>query len=250
MNNSNTLNKPTAAKIFLSGFIDLLLFIIFAWAVNLFVFSTSISNSYHQYHQTIVTTQDQYKLTSGYGDKVYIDAENSHNYPDAFTYSDEGGHYVVIDIVDVDEQVKNDYINLLQNDTTYQNTLNTYQLTSLALLTLVVGVTEFVLFFIVPLTNKNRATIGKTVMGLKTINQHTLKIISLPLLFVQFVFLLIVLSVLPYIIFGELTLVFVPLILFAFVLFNKDLRTIHQFIAQSRTVLVKELIINEDSKND
>ncbi len=248
MNNSNTSNKPTTAKIFLSGLIDLLLFILFAWAVNLLVFTTSISNSYHQYHKTIVNTQDQYKITSGYGEKVYIDEETIQNYPGAFTYSDEGGEYVVIDIIDVDEQVKNDYINLLQDDITYQHTLNTYQLTSLALLALVVGVTEFVLFFIVPLTNKNRATIGKTVMGLKTINQHTLKLISLPLLFVQFVFLLIVLSILPYIIFGELTLVFVPLILFAFVLLNKDLRTIHQFIAQSRTVLVKDLIINEDIK--
>lgn len=236
----NDFSKPRISKILYSGLIDLLCFSILALIFNFIVFNTPISNNFKNQYDNIITTQEQYKLTTGYGEKVYLTSSNETAFVDYKQHEDSEGVYIVKDLDTISAEIKVEYVLLLNNDNVYQKALLQYQVTSVLILIAIVGTAQGLIFLLVPLLNEKRATPGKLLFGLKTINYQTKQVITWPFLVIQFLTILIIESIIPYLLFGEMMLIFIPLILFAVVLFNKEHRTFHHLLAN---------VANVDTKN-
>ncbi len=233
MDQSELYIRPKQSKVILSGLLNLAFFIILAIIINRIIFNISLSNNYHQLHSELITIQDTYKIETGYGEKIYLNSLNEQEFSKYHVYTDEGGRYVVNNLNQVNEEIEKSFSNKLKNDSVYQETLKSFQFNSFSLLTLVIGVSQGVFFLVVPLCNKNRATFGQMIFGLKIINYRNKKPINPLIVIVRFLIIFIFESLLPYILFGEIVLLFMPLILIAVTLFSNDNRTIHDFITYS-----------------
>ena len=243
-------NKPHFSKIFISGFVDFIFFLVIAFLANNLVFSSPISNNYRDYHEQMVIIQDTYKLEVGYGDKVYVDSASEVISEDLQRYEDSFGTYVVINHSEISELVKTEYSERLKTDEVYQILLREYQVSSISLLFLVIGSTQLVLFFIVPISNKRRATLGKLIFGLKNVQTNTNQPVVWYFILIQYILIAIFASILPYLFLGEMAIVFSPLFILAFMLFSPNYQSMHQWITRVQTVLNKveeseEKAINE-----
>lgn len=245
------MRRPHFIKILGSGLIDLITFIVFASLVNTLVFSTPISAHYHKVHDQMLIIQDQYKLDTGYGKKVYLVDDNESRDQDAHTYVDEQGTYVVINLDEIPNEIKIAYSDLLSGNEHYLMLLSDYQVTSVLLLSLVIGSAQLILFLIIPLLNKNKATVGRLCLRLKTVNYRTKKPLEWYYHLLQFALIFLFASLVPYLVIGEMALVFAPLFILAFIIFSKDYRSLHQWIGQAITIDAKKSIeaeVNHETK--
>lgn len=238
--------KPHFIKILVSGIIDLISLFVLAYLLNLLVFSTPISAHYQEVHDQMLVIQDTYKLDTGYGEKVYLVDENEDRYQEDHKYEDEQGTYVVVDLDEITNEVKTEYSELLNGNEHYLTLLNDYQVTSVLLLSLVIGSSQVILFLLIPLVNKNKATIGRLCLGLKTINYRTKKPLEWYFGLLQVALIFLFASLIPYLIIGEMALVFSPLFILAFVIFSKDYRSLHQWISQAMTIDTKQKVEEEE----
>ncbi len=223
------------AKIVSRFLIDFSVFLLLAWALNFIVFNTNMSSTYKSHHHQMVEIQDTYKLQSDYGFKYYLSGgetvEESY-----IIYNDANGDYIVKNTVDSTAVMKQNYQSLLRNDTNYASLLSKYQTLSILLLSFVVGGSQLVTFFLIPLFTKHRKTVGSHIFKLQTVKASDNTPVTWYQLLAGFLILAIFISILPYIVIGEMTLLFVPLILIAFMLFNKDGRTIHELIVNTKVI--------------
>lgn len=241
-------DKKLFSKVIVSGIIDFLLFVLLAWSFNKLVFISPLSANYKAYYQEVITIQDTYKLDTGFGEKTYISPANETTYANFKLYEDEVGLYVVTDISNIADEVNDAYAELLAHDENYQNHLDRYRMASLLLLCLVVGTTELIIFVLVPLTNNNRATSGKLLLKLKTVSSVSGQTAEPLHIFTQFFILFLVFSILPYMVLGEFMLIFVPLLLMTFSLFDKEHRAIHQRLVNLKSVNINDNVVVEGEK--
>lgn len=240
--------KAPTYKIFLSGLIDLLIFIVLAITFNEVVMNTPISRGYKSSHESVIRLQDTYKLETGYAEKVYL--TDTSDYSDYIHYQDGGGVYVVKDYVDLSDSSKNAYIEIINESTLYKEAINKYQKNSILLVSLVIGVSEGISFLLIPLLSERRTTIGKLIFKIRMVGVQSNKKIPWYMVFIHFLILFLGLSVLPYILFGEIVLLFVPLILFAFVLFTKNHQTLPELITFIKPVVMFEILEGVKSSDE
>ena len=164
--------KPRFLARILSPIVDIFLLFLLSFGVFQLEMSTPISHEYHRLREEVVTIIDTTKLETNYGYKLYDDdekynafvAQSYQTYKVEDTEDPYYNHsYVVVNNSEISKEVNTAYQDSLKNNSTYQARYLTYKATRYGLTMLAAGSSELVLFLLIPLMNKRRATLGRFV---------------------------------------------------------------------------------------
>ena len=203
---------------------------------------------------------DMYKLQSNIegvdetlGYKVYENqaAYNEAAYRDYQVYprDDESAlHYKVIDykkeeIANYEALVKA-YNNTINSLPRYNNLVFDYNLRLFGIIMLSTGISEAIFLFVIPLTNKYRATIGNLFSGSQVINSKYYSPAKWYQILMRFLFILVVESALPfyflfngnYLYAAIWCIIIMSPIIFLVTLTNKDRKTLHDFVSRTKVI--------------
>lgn len=238
--------KPRFLARILSPIVDIfLLFLLFFGAFQLET-STPISNDYHRVREELITISDTTKLETNYGYKLYDDDEKYNAYvaQSYQTYKVEDTEdpyynhsYVVVNNSEISKEVNTAYQDSLKNNSTYQARYLTYKATRYGLTMLAVGSSELVLFLLIPLLNKRRATLGRFVAITSLIHTKEVKAKWWQVL-VRFLFILVVETALPLYFLTELgaLLVVIVINLIVTLISRKTSRTLRDYVSFTRII--------------
>lgn len=238
-----------------AGLIDLCILFLSVWGLyELFVMS-AFGDALKEERNTMQEVVDYYKLepllpdsseTVGY--KLYNDEEGydkeEYKYYLVYVETETNRQYKIVDHEKSTDELLVAYKEAVATNPKYKNAVFNYQLKNYGVVCLAGTISEVVFLFVIPLTNKYRATIGKLAAGLEVIHRKyqvearwyqmlgrllwTLSIESaLPLLFLPSI--------------GSFTstmftATLVPLLLFLISLTNKERCTLHDFVARTRVI--------------
>ena len=238
--------KPRFLARILSPIVDIfLLFLLFFGAFQLET-STPISNDYHRVREELITISDTTKLETNYGYKLYDDDENYKAYVaqsyQVYKVEDTedpyyNHSYVVINNAEISNEAKTAYQDSLKNNSTYQARYLTYKATRYGLTMLAAGSSELVLFLLIPLLNKRRATLGRFVAITSLINVKEVKAKWWQVL-VRFLFILVVETALPLYFLTELGALLVVIIvnLIVTLISRKTSRTLRDYVSFTKII--------------
>ena len=239
-------SKPRFLARFLSALVDIFLLFLLSFGVFQLEMSTPISHEYHRLREEVVTIIDTTKLETDYGYKLYDDDEKYASYVNASyqAYMEDNAedshfnhNYVVLNKESISDEVKNAYEAALKNNGTYQSRYLSYKATYYGLLMLAAGSSELVLFLIIPLVNKRRATIGRFVAITSLISSKEVKAKWWQVL-VRFLFILVVETALPLFYLSEIVaLLIVSTINLIIVLISqKSYRTLRDYVSFTKII--------------
>ena len=239
-------SKPRFLARFLSALVDIFLLFLLSFGVFQLEMSTPISHDYHRLREEVVTTIDTTKLETDYGYKLYDDDEKYASYVNASyqAYMEDNAedshfnhNYVVLNKESISDEVKNAYEAALKNNGTYQSRYLSYKATYYGLLMLAAGSSELVLFLIIPLVNKRRATIGRFIAITSLISSKEVKAKWWQVL-VRFLFILVVETALPLFYLSEIVaLLIVSTINLIIVLISqKSYRTLRDYVSFTKII--------------
>ena len=239
-------SKPRFLARFLSALVDIFLLFLLSFGVFQLEMSTPISHEYHCLREEVVTIIDTTKLETDYGYKLYDDDEKYASYVNASyqAYMEDNAedphfnhNYVVLNKESISDEVKNAYEAALKNNGTYQSRYLSYKATYYGLLMLAAGSSELVLFLIIPLANKRRATIGRFIAITSLISSKEVKAKWWQVL-VRFLFILVVETALPLFYLTEIVaLLIVSTINLIIVLISqKSYRTLRDYVSFTKII--------------
>ena len=249
-------NKPAYwSQRIAAGLIDICLLFLACWGLfELFVMSP-MGDGLREERNAMQEVIDYYKLqplvadsseTVGY--KLYFDEEgyDKVEYQDYLVYTDPDNNkeYKVVDYPESTEAALTAYKNAVAENTKYQNAVFNYRIKNFGLVFFAGAISEVVFIVVVPLLNKDRATIGKLAAGLKVINVKYQVEARWYQMVGRFLWTLSIESALPVLFLPSIgsftslmfTVTLVPVILFLITLTNKDRRTLHDFVARTRVI--------------
>ena len=236
--------RPRFLARFLSALVDIFSLFLLAFGVFQLEMSTPISNDYYHLKEEVVTMIDTTKLETDYGYKLYDDDEKYGTYASYQVYKEEdesnakNGHsYIVVNKEEISDEVKNAYQDALKNNGTYQSRYLSYRATYYGLLMLATGSSELVLFLLIPLFNKRRATIGRFVAITSLISTKEVSAKWWQIL-LRFLFILVVETALPLFYLTEFgALIIVSIINLSIVLVSrKSYRTLRDYVSFTRII--------------
>ena len=247
--------KPRTLARILSVLVDIFTVFLLGFLVFQIELATPISNDYYALREDMIVILDNTKIETEYGHKMYEDEEGFSEYKVSYhiyTENDEtsekkGMDYVVVNNADISTEVKNNYVNSLKNNGTYQSHYLTYRAIYFGLLMLAVGSVELVAFLVIPLTNKRRATIGKFVALTSLISSKETKVKWWQIL-IRFLFILLIETALPLFYLSEFAAVLVVVLVNLIVMFisRKTSRTLRDYVSFTRIIDMKSFkTINE-----
>ena len=185
---------------------------------------TPISNNLHQALSDMNEIQIELGVQTGYFIKTYLQEGEKNNYK---KYEDEGGIYYY----QPDSEHENDYYTALKDDVTYSDLKFNYTVNSYAIASTCFFISEIVFLFIIPITNKRRATVGILFAGGQVISKKYVSRAKWYQHLGRFFFIFIIDTLLPYFFFGEVALLVLPLITILVSFTNKARRTVHDLIS-------------------
>lgn len=236
--------RPRFLARFLSALVDIFSLFLLAFGVFQLEMSTPISNDYYHLKEEVVTMIDTTKLETDYGYKLYDDDEKYGTYASYQVYKEEdesnakNGHsYIVVNKEEISDEVKNAYQDALKNNGTYQSRYLSYRATYYGLLMLAAGSSELVLFLLIPLFNKRRATIGRFVAITSLISTKEVSAKWWQIL-LRFLFILVVETALPLFYLTEFgALIIVSIINLSIVLVSrKSYRTLRDYVSFTKII--------------
>ena len=237
-----------------AGLIDLCLLFLSVWGLYRAFISSGLGDSLRQESIRMQRVADQYKLVTllpdseeTYGYKLYEGEEgyDDEKYQNYIVYPDvEGRNYKVINYPGVTDELAAAYEKAVTNDQTYKSSLFNYQMCDFGIIALAGGISETVLFLVIPLLNKNRATLGKLSAGLQVINSKYIVRAKWYQMTGRYLWVYAVESALPLLFLPSvgflsntiMTFTVVPIVLFLITLTNKDRRTLHDFVCRTRVI--------------
>ena len=149
-------STPVLSKRFAGAIIDICLLIMLSIAGIFILNKTPMSDASKKAREEIVTIQDETKVLTGYGEKVYeYDDDGAYK-----EYSDEVGTYIVKNITNLTEDIYNAYKSSLSNNENYKYAQFAFKANSYAIKAISISIVELLLFFVIPLCKKKNATIG------------------------------------------------------------------------------------------
>ena len=236
--------RPRFLARFLSALVDIFSLFLLAFGVFQLEMSTPISNDYYHLKEEVVTMIDTTKLETDYGYKLYDDDDKYGTYASYQVYKEEdesnakNGHsYIVVNKEEISDEVKNAYQDALKNNGTYQSRYLSYRATYYGLLMLAAGSSELVLFLLIPLFNKRRATIGRFVAITSLISTKEVSAKWWQIL-LRFLFILVVETALPLFYLTEFgALIIVSIINLSIVLVSrKSYRTLRDYVSFTKII--------------
>lgn len=233
--------KAHPVKRILAGFFDMVIMFFATMGVYMLVASTPIANNYNNYKNEAIQIEDSYKLSTGYGEKIYLINNNGDN-EGHIVYKEEGTdfEYFVRNVLNPSEEVKNAYTSAVNADDKH-GLLLTYMNIHRYLMTAVIsgGIVELLCIFVVPAIKSNGSTPGMWICGIRMVSTKDYERPKWFQYFLRFLFMYVVESLIPYFFIGQWTMVAVPVILLIVMFVNKKNKTLHDFIG---SVMVIERI--------
>ena len=258
MGNANS-PAPIGLRLF-AGLIDMVLLFFIHYGLYSLALITPIADAMNSYRSEMQMIQDDYKLSTGYGEIVYLESpeEQQSDYPNLILYQEEDGEkrYYVVKNVQFEsatekQAVYNEWLALVQKDEKYLD-LSTYVHLHNFIITAVFvgGVVEAIWFFAIPAIRRNGQTPGMMVCGIRMISTKDYSKARWYQHLGRFFFIWIVESCIPYFFLANWTLAAVPAVLAILVIATPRKRTLHDLISAVMVVRKADYtdIVPDDAK--
>ena len=232
--------RPRLLARVLTALVDIFLVFLLGFLLLTLELSTPISNKYHVLQKDLIQMNDSAKLETNYGYKFYEDQEGYSTYVVSYNeYVDEeaGKKYVVLNNENISSEVKTAFEKSLKENATYQDKYITYHAIYYGLEMLAIGSVELVMFFVIPLINKRRQSLGGLAAITCLISNKESKVKWWQLL-VRFLFILIVETALPLYFITQIgALLIVVLVNIAVMFISKNsYRTLRDYVSGTRII--------------
>ena len=234
-------SKPTILARLLSGLVDMVIMFFFHYALYSLVLLTPISNNLHKYWNEMLLVKEDIKVQANYSKEEVVDEGYDGN--KLLHYNEEESYYYIVNDIDFgeDTEAKNAAIasfqEIIKSDDLYNGLSTSYHLHNFVVTALSCGgIAELIFIFIIPVIKNNGQTLGMMICQEKMINPKYAGKARWYQFLGRFGFMFLVESCLPYFFLAEYTLLVVPLILVIILLFNKDNRTLHDFVSQVKVI--------------
>lgn len=202
--------------------IDFGLMLLAAFGLYQLCLHTPISNNLHNAQNEMTEIQIQVGESTGFFIKTYLgEGETTNN----TKYEDEGGVYYYT--ASTDKEKKNAYLAELNANDTYKDLKFNYTVNVFAITLSCILVSETIFMFVVPLTNKRRATLGILLAGGQVISKKTINRAHWYQMLGRLGFVFILYSCTLYFIGSETLLLIIPLITLLLTFTNKERRSLH-----------------------
>ena len=234
-------NKPTIFARLLAGLVDMVIMFFFHYALYSLVLITPISNNLHQYWNEMQLVKEDIKVQAAYSEEEKVDSGYSGN--KLLHYNEEEDYYYIVNDIDFKEDIeaKNKAVatfqEIIKKDDLYNALSTSYHLHNYVVTALLCGgITELIFIFVIPIIKNNGQTLGMMICQLKMINPKYVGKTRWYQHLGRWAFMFLIESCIPYFFLAEFTLLVVPLILIIILLFNKDNRTLHDFVSQVKVI--------------
>ena len=241
-------NKPYWLNRFIAGLLDVvLLFFSVTFLYSLLV-KTPVADNLNRYHLEILAIEDQSKLDSGYGYRHIIEQGEEGNF--LLHYSEEEDYYYIVKNVDnPSKELIQDYQAILDAHEDYNDLCFSYDLNNYMVICLSGFITELVFFFVFPICNKRRATIGQLVCGLQVISTTRINRAKWYQILGRFFYILLIESAIPYFLINKWAFLVMPILISIISLFNEENRSISAYISATKLIEAKTFTpLVEDEK--
>ena len=185
---------------------------------------TPISTNLHNAENEMIEIQIETGTSTGFFVKTYLEEGQTTN---STKYQDEGGVYYY----STDDNFKKDYQTALNENTTYGDLKFNYTVNSFAISLSCLLVSETIFMFIVPLTNKRRATLGILFAGGLVMSKKTENYARWYQMLGRLGFVFIIDTCILYFVGSDTLLLIIPILTLIFTLLNKERRTLHDMVA-------------------
>ena len=200
---------------------------------------TPLGDQYYGKRYLMQDIEDQYKITKlipeseeTYGHKLYsYESDYLNNVDGHRIHNDENGTYIVVNNDQISDDVLRAYKNAIEKDSLYMQTRKDTQNLNFALAIIPITVSEVIFFLIIPLSNKNRMTLGKMPFKLYVINYSDFKQAKWWNILISLAFVLLVDTALPLYFLGMWTILLSPLLVLISTFFTKRGRTLHDVLS-------------------
>ena len=234
-------SKPTFFARVLSGLIDMIILFFCHYALYSLILITPISSNLHHYWNEMLLVKEDIKVAAHYSEEEVVDSDYSGK--NLLHFNDEENYYYIVNDIDFkdDTEAKNAAIasfnEIIKKDDLYNGLSTSYHLHNFVITALLCGgITELVFIFIIPLIKNNGQTLGMMICQEKMINPKYAGKARWYQYLGRWAFMFVVESCIPYFFLAEYTLIVVPLILIVVMFFNKDNRTLHDFVSQIKVI--------------
>ena len=222
----------------LSGYlIDVCLIFLLYWGAYTLCMNTPISSSFDYYHYQVIEIQDSFKLETGYGEKVTITSENENEYTSYYKHADtDNTQYVVVNVENVSETVTKAYVDKLNNSSVYQSNVFNRRLVLYGINVLSGTISTGILIFLIPLLNKNRATLGMLASQQQLFSLRYESRARWYHVLIRFLFIFIIEICVPFLFMELYTFIFLPILYLIISCFNKKGMTLHDLVSRVRVI--------------
>ena len=236
--------KPAISMRIAGGLLDIGLVFLATFGFHSIITSTPLGQTLSNYRVEMINIQDEYKLQTlvegsdeTYGHKAYEGSEEYVTYSNFVKHTDEAGTYVVVNNQTISQSVIDAFNNSVKNDASYKTASFNYRFVDFGYLCLASGVAELILILGIPLIHKKRSTIGKMLAGTYLVHKEYCTPPKWYQILGRFLLIYLFETVLPYLAISNiLAVILVPIILFIISLFNKQNRTITDYITRTRLI--------------
>lgn len=237
-------SKPPISMRIAGGLIDVGLVFLATFGLHSIITATPLGNVLENYRVEMINIQDDYKLQTlvegsdeTYGHKAYEGSEEYTTYSTFVKHTDEVGTYVVVNNENISKSVSDAFNESVKNNANYKTASFNYRFTDFGYLSLASGVAELLLIFTIPLLNKKRSTLGRMFAGTRLVHKEYCTPPKWYQILGRFLFVYVFETVLPYLALSNiLVVIIVPIVLFIISLFNKNHRTIADFVSRTRLI--------------
>ena len=248
-------SKPTIFARLLSGLVDMLIMFFFHYALYSLVLITPISNNLHKYWNEMLLVKEDIKVQAHYSEEEVVDMD--YNGKNLLHYNEKEDYYYIVNDIDFKEDTEAksaaiaSFQEIIKKDDLYNGLSTSYHLHNFVVTALLCGgITELIFIFIIPIIKNNGQTLGMMVCQAKMINPKYAGQARWYQHLGRWAFMFIVESCIPYFFLAEYTLLVVPLILIIIMLFNKDNRTLHDFVSQVKVIDKRTFVDTTDEVID
>ena len=232
--------KPHFMQRLAGGIIDICLILLSFWGLHTLLLKTPIANSFNSYRHDALVILDNYKLESGYGEKIYITDENKRELEDYLSYEEkvdnETKTYVVKEKGNATKEEYESYTTMVKESDEYKSANFNMRLMNYLIILLSGGVVEILFLFIIPLLNKRRATLGEifSEQGLFSIKYE--EYARWYHLLIRFLFIFIFESALPYLFLDIYSFIVMPVLFLIIASIGSKGRNLHDLISRTMKI--------------
>ena len=205
--------------------IDFGLMLLTAFGLYQLCLHTPISTNLHNAQHDMNEIQIQVGESTGFFVKTYLEEGQDTNYT---KYEDEGGIYYYTPSPDKEKE-KAYYAELNANDD-YKDLKFNYTVNVFAITLSCILVSETIFMFVIPLTNKRRATLGILLAGGQVISKRQVNRAHWYQMLGRLGFVFILYTCVLYFIGSETLLLIIPLVTLLLTFTNKERRSLHDIV--------------------